>query len=220
LSFSIGQATRDKLHRAQALLSHKIPDGDLATVLDRVLDLAIERLEKKKFGASSNHPARNRSSNPRHIPGHVRQTVWQRDGGQCTFVGKKGHRCNEARLVEFDHAVPVAHGGESTVENIRLRCRTHNQHEADRTFGSEFMRRKRQEAAAAKAELRRRHAKERAQEVIPYLRKLGYRADQAREAAVWCETIPDAPLQERVKLALSYLAPRGVTYRPIAPPPA
>jgi len=45
----VGQATLDKLHRAQSLLSHKIPNGDLPAVLDRVLDLAIESLEKRKF---------------------------------------------------------------------------------------------------------------------------------------------------------------------------
>jgi hypothetical protein len=45
--------------------------------------------------------------------------------------------------------------------------------------------------------------------VIPWLRALGFRADEARAAAARCGAIPDAPLEERVRLALSSLAPNG-----------
>src|SRR5262245_10077119 len=140
----LDQKTLDKLHHVQALLSHEIPKGNLPSVLDRVLELAIQQLEKKKFGASSRRrSSRNASTNPRHIPAQVRRAVWERDGGRCTFVSESGHRCAERKPLEFDHAVPVARGGRGTVENIRLRCRAHNQYEADRVFGIEFMRGKR-----------------------------------------------------------------------------
>ncbi len=59
-------------------------------------------------------------------------------------------------------------------------------------------------------------AKERAQEVIPYLRRLGFRADEARVAAARCEEIPDASLEERVKRAMSYLAPRSRRCAPVS----
>jgi hypothetical protein len=55
--------------------------------------------------------------------------------------------------------------------------------------------------------------------VIPWLRRLGFRADEARRAAALCEAIPDAPLEERVRLALSCFAQpprnRAVTSRPM-----
>jgi len=51
-------------------------------------------------------------------------------------------------------------------------------------------------------------AQEKAQEVIPWLRRLGIRADHARQAAERCESIPDASLEERVRLALSCFGPR------------
>ena len=75
------------------------------------------------------------------------------------------------------------------------------------------MARKRQEARAAAAEraateARRATAQEKAQEVIPWLRRLGIRADHARQAAERCESIPDASLEERVRLALSCFGPR------------
>jgi 5-methylcytosine-specific restriction endonuclease McrA len=48
--------------------------------------------------------------------------------------------------LEFDHIDPVACGGESTKANLRLLCRAHNQHAAERAFGAEFMERKRSDA--------------------------------------------------------------------------
>jgi hypothetical protein len=139
----------------------------------------------------------------------VRRAVWQRDGGQCTFVSAKGQRCPARHYLEFDHMDEVARGGVATVSRVRLRCRAHNQYEAERTFGAEFMENKRRAAAEASAAVRAQaEAAARAQaavaEVIPWLRRLGFRADEARQAAAFCETIPDAPLEERVRRALSF----------------
>jgi len=142
---AIDRPTHDKLLHARALLRHRIPNGDLAAVLDRVLDLAIKQLEKTKFGATD-RPQRRRQvsrANPRHIPAHVKRAVWQRDVGRCTFVSDTGHRCTAHEHLEFDHVIAVARGGSATTENIRLRCRAHNQYEAECTFGAEFMQRKR-----------------------------------------------------------------------------
>ena len=44
------------------------------------------------------------------------------------------------------------------------------------------------------------------QEVIPWLRALGYSAEQARRGAANCAYIPEAPLEERAKLACRSLA--------------
>jgi hypothetical protein len=38
------------------------------------------------------------------------------------------------------------------VDRIRLRCRAHNQYEADRVFGATFMEKKREQARASRAE--------------------------------------------------------------------
>lgn len=89
----------------------------------------------------------------RYIPRVVRRSVWTRDGGQCTFIGPDGQRCGEKWFLEFDHVVPVSQGGVSTVEGLRLRCRAHNQLEADRALGPEFMQRKRDNGKAKTAEL-------------------------------------------------------------------
>jgi hypothetical protein len=151
--------------------------------------------------------------------------VWERDGGQCGFVGETGNRCPARARLEFDHVDPVARGGEATVEGIRLRCRAHNQYEAECVFGAGFMSDKRAEARV-RAETRKQ-AKARAaaveqspasatepatdssndRDVAPYLRKLGCSAVETRRVAALCESIPNASLEERVRFALKHLMP-------------
>jgi hypothetical protein len=224
LQVAIAQDTHDKLRHAQALLGHAVPSVDLAQVLDRALDALIAKLKQRKFAAGArSHSGRN-SKNPRYVPAAVRCAVWQRDGGQCTFVSQSGHRCEARKGIEFDHVEPVARGGQATTAGVRFRCRTHNQYAAECAFGSEFMRRKREAAQerSREAALEREAAREReatqaaaAAEVIPWLRQLGFRADEARRAAMQCESAHDAPLDARVRLALASLAPSNA--RRIAP---
>ena len=44
----------------------------------------------------------------------------------------------ETAFLEFHHLEPYAVGGESTVENIQLRCRAHNRYEAQLFFGADL----------------------------------------------------------------------------------
>jgi hypothetical protein len=274
LQFTIARETHDKLRHAQALLSHRLPSGDIAVVFDRALDALIGQLEKRKFAATGKPRPRSRraSANPRHIPASVKRAVRERDGDQCTFVSESGHRCAARTFLQFDHIVPVARGGEATVENLQVRCSGHNQLEAERAFGAGFMDAKRNagrdlvtahveastaklrttttsctaeasctaedvacivavapetdahaalaQAQAAAAECAARAlAMERAEEVIPYLRALGFRAEEARQAAKRCEAIPEASLEERVRLALSCIRPPARRIAPVAPHP-
>jgi hypothetical protein len=226
VQFTMGQATYERLRHAQSLLGHSVPSGNLSEVFDRALDALIVRLEQRKYAATTRpHQPQRSSANPRHVPAEVRRAVWQRDGGRCTFVSAAGHRCEARTRLEFDHVEPVARGGRATVKGLRLRCRAHNQYAAECTFGADFMNGKREAAqrgtarraaeeararAAAAAEEARIRAAAAAQEVVPWLQALGFRASEARRAAASCEAIPDAPLEERVRVALSRLAPGRV----------
>jgi 5-methylcytosine-specific restriction endonuclease McrA len=219
LQVTISQETHDKLRRAQDLLAHAVPSGEVAQVLDRALDALLRQLESRKCGATS-QPSRTRrpAKGQRTVPAQVRRAVWERDDGQCTFVSEAGRRCPSRRGLEYDHLDPVARGGEATVAGIRLRCRAHNQYAAECTFGTTFMQEKREQARAAvavrqveRAEAAARQAehvarKERAAEVTPWLRQLGFRTDEAQRGAAACESIADAPLEERVRVALASLA--------------
>jgi hypothetical protein len=139
------EATREKLRRAQDLLAHAVPPGDLGEVLDRALEVLLERLEARKHAAVKRpRPARAVTPRSRAIPAAVRRAVWVRDEGRCTFTSSSGRRCDARRGLEYDHVVPFARGGEPTVEGVRLRCHAHNQYGAEQDFGVEFMRGKRE----------------------------------------------------------------------------
>jgi 5-methylcytosine-specific restriction endonuclease McrA len=74
--------------------------------------------------------------NSRDIPDDVKRASWRHDGGQCAFVSADGHRCSERTFLEFHHVIPYAKGGSATIDNISLRCRRHNQYEAELVFGA------------------------------------------------------------------------------------
>jgi len=136
VQFTIGKESHDKLRRVQALLRREIPNGDPGAIFDRALTLLLQKVEKAKLGAAAKpRPIRRGADRQRDIPSHVQRAVSQRDGDQCAFVSKGGHRCTERAFLEFHHIVPYALGGLATVENISLRCRRHNQYEADLVFG-------------------------------------------------------------------------------------
>ena len=149
VQLTVSQATHDKLRHAQSLLAHAVPSGDLAEVLDRALDALIASLERRKFAATDKPRAARGSSNPRYIPSHVKRAVRKRDQGRCTYVSPDGHRCEARKFLEYDHEQPLARGGQTTVRNVRLRCRAHNQLEAERVFGEGFMEDKRRSVQQA-----------------------------------------------------------------------
>jgi HNH endonuclease len=53
------------------------------------------------------------------IPLDVQRQVWRRDQGRCVY-------CSNQENLEFDHIIPVAKGGSSTVRNIQLLCQSCN----------------------------------------------------------------------------------------------
>jgi hypothetical protein len=145
VQFTIGEDTREKLRRVQALLRREIPDGDPAAIFDRALTLLLDKVEKAKLGkvgtprppirSETDRHVRQRAHRSRHIPRAVKRAVWERDGGQCAFVAADGKRCPERTFLEYHHVQTYADGGPATVANISLRCWRHNQYEAELIFG-------------------------------------------------------------------------------------
>jgi hypothetical protein len=89
-----------------------------------------EPRSRKDDGGREGVPGGCRRPRSRRVPASVRRVVWERDQGRCAFLGTAG-RCTETGMLEFHHRVPFAERGEATAGNIELRCRNHNQHEAE-----------------------------------------------------------------------------------------
>jgi hypothetical protein len=133
LQVTIGGEAVEKLRLAQDMLSHAVPVGDAAAVLERALDALLDQLARQRFSATEDpRGVRPAADGTRHIPAAVKRAVWIRDRGRCTYVGPTGHRCEERRYVQFQHQVPFTHGGPPTIDNIVLLCAAHNRLEAEK----------------------------------------------------------------------------------------
>jgi 5-methylcytosine-specific restriction endonuclease McrA len=143
IQFTASRACRDKLRHAQDLLRHRIPDGDVGTIVEKALDLLIERVKKERF-AQARKPRQvatkeTAESPSRHIPAAIQREVFERDGGRCTFTDENGRRCAETSGLEFDHQDGFARTRVHRVDRIRLLCRPHNQYAAEQMYGRAFM---------------------------------------------------------------------------------
>ncbi len=145
--FTASRACRDKFRQAQDLLRHRVPDGDLATIFEKALDLLIEDVKKERFAMgrkARQAPTEDTDQScSRHIPDAIRREVFERDGGRCTFVDERGRRCAETGALEFDHRDGFARTHLHRADRIRLLCRAHNQHAAEQMYGRAFMERAR-----------------------------------------------------------------------------
>ncbi|MFZ5892862.1 MAG: HNH endonuclease [Myxococcota bacterium] len=139
-----------KIERARELLSHSIPGGELAAVLERAVEELIQREEKHRLGAGVPRKRRPLKEGSRHVPVEVARAVWERDGAQCSFIDAEGRRCTERRFITIEHKVPFARGGAPTLENLCLLCSPHNSYTAELAFGAEHIDRKQQESRRKK----------------------------------------------------------------------
>ena len=162
VEFTASQRYVELLEEARNLVQHRVPDRDVARVHELAMAAFVEQLRKRRQAAtsrarrkpSSEGPAPERIDemnaelqrsaparvNSRYVPAHVRRTVWERDGAQCTFADAQGRRCSERAGLEIHHEHAFALGGPATIENLRLACRAHNALFAERDFGREYVR--------------------------------------------------------------------------------
>ncbi len=145
--FTASRECRDKFRQAQDLLRHRIPDGDLATIFEKALDLLIEEVKKERFATSRKARqvpiGETDAASSRHIPDAIKREVFERGGGRCTFADERGRRCAETGALQFDHQDGFARTHLHRADRIRLLCRSHNQHAAEQMYGRAFMERAR-----------------------------------------------------------------------------
>jgi hypothetical protein len=144
VQFTASAELREKLVRLQDLMRATVPDGDLGRIIGEAVAEKLERLEAKRFARTS-APRKSLADadttpSSRHVPAPVRRAVHQRDGGRCTYRDAKGRRCTARDRLEFHHhRTSYGRGGDHSVENVRLMCRTHNQALAEQEYGKEKM---------------------------------------------------------------------------------
>jgi hypothetical protein len=135
LHVTVSTAFAKKLEQAKAAR----PGETVEDLLEAGLDLLLSQAAKRK-GLVEKPQKKLRPSKPEHIPAHVRREVWKRDGGRCQWELHNGERCGCTEGLQFDHIEPLALGGTSTVENVRLLCPAHNREAARLVLGDWVLR--------------------------------------------------------------------------------
>ena len=164
IRFTAGRELMEKIEHLKNLLGHKAETQCFAGLINELTDIAIRKLDpraqaqkspqtqaqksKNKMESMSEPTQSDRSESSlplvevvnkkaaRYVSVLTRRIVWERDGGQCTFVDAKiGQRCVCRHALELEHIRPFAKGGDSSAENLKLLCPAHNQYAAVQAYG-------------------------------------------------------------------------------------
>jgi hypothetical protein len=150
IQFSAGEEFLAVVEKVRSLASHRLPPNAtfeqvFALVMDDFVkreDPAVRHEGREARTAGSRPATKPVSSNShddagpaRHILRRVRDQVFARDRGRCTYAGIDGRRCGSTHLLQIDHIRPVARGGGNEAGNLRLLCAQHNRLEAERLMG-------------------------------------------------------------------------------------
>jgi 5-methylcytosine-specific restriction endonuclease McrA len=155
--FTASEAFQTKFEKIKTLAWHRLPSNpSLEQVFELALDFFIarqdprsrrERREQRrkralaKVRSSDTETPKAVARSPqapcqsRYIGAIVKDEVFGRDDGQCSYLSANGRRCTSRTALQIDHIKPVARGGASTLDNLRLLCAYHNRLESERLMG-------------------------------------------------------------------------------------
>lgn len=149
ISFVADQTLLDALAQIRGLLAHQNADLTTAELIAEMARITLAKLNPAKPARQAKPPREVKPTagagsasqqKSRYVPAAVEKAVWKRDEGRCTYQDpESGRKCGSQFGLELDHLVPFAQGGQSTVENMALKCRVHNQVHAIESYGFEHM---------------------------------------------------------------------------------
>lgn len=127
IKFCADQKLLAKLNKLQQMHSHKN--------LNQIFNLALNAALKIKKPSAN----KTRAHNPqrRQVPKRLAQEILQRADYRCEYTDPAAnHRCQETKFLDIDHRLPVALGGLTTKNNLRVLCRAHNLYVAPKQTSS------------------------------------------------------------------------------------
>jgi 5-methylcytosine-specific restriction endonuclease McrA len=143
VQFTARQHLMVKLDRVRALASHRLPVnapleqliGFMAEYFIHREDPGVRHVRREARPKDAAGPQTAKTASGRAIPARLRDEVFTRDGGRCSYVGPDGTQCGSTHVLQIDHVLPVARGGAASMDNLRLLCAFHNRLEAERVMG-------------------------------------------------------------------------------------
>jgi hypothetical protein len=134
LHVTVSKRFARKLEEARAAR----PGATDEELLEFGLELLLAQVAKRR-GDVTKPLTTPRPSKSDHVPAHVRREVWKRDAARCQWKLASGEICGCTRRLQLDHVIPLALGGTSTVDNLRILCQAHHFEAARLVFGDAWM---------------------------------------------------------------------------------
>lgn len=136
----MGEISLEKLDPSREKRRKSAPQREFANRENLIPQREFTQKEKSTPQCNSTPLKINPKQNPRYIPAAVKRTVWQKAQSQCSHLdANSNRRCSSTFQLQIDHRIPVAIGGTSDTENLRLVCAAHNQLYARQHFGDSLM---------------------------------------------------------------------------------
>jgi 5-methylcytosine-specific restriction endonuclease McrA len=135
----IRRKTRREQKRLEQKKSLKATDSSQAVSNKKRASVPAIVDPRKKEISETTSACPQKKEGSRHIPQKVRDEVYARDKGCCSYRSPGGRKCGSKWDLQVDHIVPFARGGDNSPENLRLLCGKHNRLEAERAYGTKHM---------------------------------------------------------------------------------
>ncbi len=127
----------------------------MADILEKALDIALEKKDPKKkherrkkrersssAKSRSNEISKNDKPATRYIASEVSERVHARANYQCEFRSTEGRRCSARTGLQIEHVQPFGIFHSNDERFLALLCPQHNALAAERVYGAAFIRRK------------------------------------------------------------------------------
>ncbi|MGE0631120.1 MAG: HNH endonuclease [Pseudobdellovibrionaceae bacterium] len=139
ITLTIDDVLMEKLATIKNLTSHKNPNPSYSDLIDMLADIALKKLDPQNPSLSQRKATPPVvSKNLGYVSARIKREVWKE--GVCSHTDPEtGRKCGSKFQLEIDHVIPIAKGGTSNIENLRLVCRNHNLFYARKHFGNKKM---------------------------------------------------------------------------------
>lgn len=149
LRFLATKETLEQLERIKGLLGHTHPELSLGELVALMAKMTLEKLDPartRRTEASHTSESKKReahgekarasqlvstqkpSEQSRYVQAALKREIWRKAQGKC-------ERCGSFHRLQIDHITPLAKGGLTTAQNLRLLCFHCNQRQADLKLG-------------------------------------------------------------------------------------
>ena len=150
--FSATRDFKDKFHRLAEVVGVENAQKNMAEVLEKALDIALDKKDPKKKlerrrkrQEAASEPSRSERdgekdepAKSRYVASEVSERVHERDRYQCLYFGQDGTRCTARVGLHLDHRSPFAIFRNNDEQVLRLLCPAHNLLMAERVYGVDF----------------------------------------------------------------------------------